>query len=61
MFIQQLRSYEINESIVETNAHHKNKLFLNAFCFLQSEIPKHLDDTALSFLEDLLLWSLNLP
>lgn len=31
------------------------------FLYLLEEIPKHMDDTNRSFLEDLLPWSPNLP
>lgn len=33
----------------------------NYFEFLLTEIPKHMEDTTLDFLDDLLPWSENLP
>ena len=47
-------------SLVETAK--ANKLKIYAYLkHLLTEIPKHMDDTNLDFLEDLLPWSENLP
>ena len=47
-------------SIAETAKANNLKPY-DYFLYLLEEIPKHMDDTNRSFLEDLLPWSLNLP
>ena len=47
-------------SLVETAKANKLKIY-EYLKHLLTEIPKHMDDTSLDFLEDLLPWSENLP
>ena len=47
-------------SIVETAKANSLKIY-DYFCYLLTEIPKHMDETNLAFIEDLLPWSENLP
>ncbi|WP_341473407.1 transposase domain-containing protein [Clostridium tyrobutyricum] len=47
-------------SIVQTAKNNKLKPY-NYFEFLLTEIPKHMEDTNLDFLKDLLTWSEKLP
>ena len=54
------KSSAIIYSIAETAKANNLKPY-DYFEYLLSEIPKHLDDTDLSFLDDLLPWSPNLP
>ena len=54
------KSSAIIYSIAETAKANNLKPY-DYFEYLLTEIPKHLDDTDRSFLEDLLPWSPNLP
>lgn len=54
------RSSVIIYSIAEKAKANHLKLY-NYFEYLLTEIPKHLDDTDCTFLDDLLPWSPNLP
>lgn len=54
------KSSAIIYSIAETTKANNLKLY-DYFEYLLTEIPKHLDDTDCSFLDDLLPWSPNLP
>lgn len=54
------KSSAIIYSIAETAKANNLKLY-DYFEYLLTEIPKHLDDTGRSFLDDLLPWSPNLP
>lgn len=54
------KSSAIVYSIAETAKANNLKPY-DYFEYLLTEIPKHLDDTDRTFLEDILLWSLNLP
>ena len=54
------RSSAIVYSIAETAKANHLKPY-DYFEYLLTEIPKHLDDTDRTFLDDLLPWSVNLP
>jgi hypothetical protein len=54
------KSSAIIYSLAETAKANNLKPY-NYFEYLLTEIPKHLDDKDLSFCEDLLPWSPNLP
>jgi transposase len=60
-WIQQVKEYnERPDSIAETAKANNLKPY-DYFEYLLEEIPKHMEDTDRSFLEDLLPWSENLP